>query len=128
MACEGLVGAVIYSDWLFLGPLIGRNLSPESFYVSEMGALSHPHHVYVNTLDIISGLCIFFLALCLMYRVSELGARKVVSFGCVGLMLFGLTTALGALVPMTCIPSVQPRCTAGGLALNGPVRELIYTA
>ena len=63
-----------------------------------------------------------------MHQVSELGARKVVSFGCVSLMLFGLTTALGALVPMTCMPSVQPTCTAGGLALNGPGWDLIYTA
>jgi hypothetical protein len=128
VAVAGLIGAVLYSDWLVLEPAIGRDLSPVRSYVSEMGALTHPHHGLVNVLDIISGLCIFFLSLRLVHRLSDVAAREDIGFGCAGLTVFGLATALGALVPMTCMPSVQPTCTAGGLALHGPVQDMVYTA
>lgn len=127
-AVLGLIGAVLYTDWVVLEPLIGRDLSSARSYVSELGALTHPGHGLVNALDVISGLCIMVFSVRLARRLPLPAGRLGPLLGCAGLSAFGAATALNALWPMTCAPSVQAACAAGGMALRGRAQDVAYTA
>ena len=121
----GVVGAVVYSDWLFVEPTIGRELSPVRSYVSELGALSMPHHAVVNVLDVLCGACVFLFAVRLSRALPRAGRARL---GAIGLGVFGLTTALNGLWPMTCAPSRDQGCSAGGLALHAARQDQAATA
>jgi hypothetical protein len=81
-AAVGLVGAVVYSDWLVLEPTIGRDLSPVRTYISELGALTRPHHEVVDLLEVVSGACILLFAVGL---ADVLPAAARTRLGTVGL-------------------------------------------
>lgn len=125
-AALGLIGAGLYTDWIVLDPTIGGDLSPVRSYVSELSALTHPHHLVANRLDVVSGVCVLLFAVGLLRRLPGAGAAQ--RLGGFGLAAFGLTTALNGLWPMTCEPSIQRLCAAGGLALHATVQDLAATA
>ena len=127
-AALGLIGAALYADWVLLEPIVGRDLSPVRSYVSELAALSHPHHVVVNRLDVVSGVCLLLFTRGLLSRLPSPAMGIAQRWGGAGLATFGFTTAVNGIFPMTCAPSLQPRCPAGGLALLAPLQDKMATA
>jgi hypothetical membrane protein len=125
VAASGLVAAFLYSDWVFLQPTVGAHLSAAHSYISEMGAMSQPDHVLVNALDVLCGLC---TVLCALLLRRLLPSTVLARLGITALVVFGVATALGGVWPMTCTPSVDATCAAGGLALGAPWRDLLTTA
>jgi Protein of unknown function (DUF998) len=124
----GLVAAALYSDWLVLEPVIGRDLSPTRSYVSELAARTQPGHVIANTLDLVCALCLLPCCARLTQALRADRAPAAAVHGTYALIGFAAATALNALVPMSCAPSLQPDCRAGGLALHGPAEDLTATA
>jgi hypothetical protein len=123
-AVLGLVGALVYSDWLVLEPIMGWRLSTVRSYISELGAPTTPHHALVNALDVLSGAFILLFAVRL---VDLLPPAPKVRLGSLALAAFGLATVLGGRWPMTCAPSRDPDCSAGGLALHATPQDLAAT-
>jgi hypothetical protein len=124
-AALGVLGAVLYCDWVVLEPIFGTGLSPVHSYVSELAAVTRPHHLLFNVADIVAGLCFLVLARDVRRHLaqSDTGGR-----GAISLALVGLATTAGGFLPMTCAPSVQARCPAGGLALHSPLQDQLATA
>jgi hypothetical protein len=124
----GLVAAALYTDWLILEPVIGTALPPARSYVSELGARSQAHHVIPDALDVVCGLCLLLFCVRLKAVLDADEAPRGARAGTYALMGFAAATTVNALVPMTCAPSVQAGCPAGGLALHAPVEDLAATA
>jgi hypothetical protein len=124
----GLVAAALYTDWVVLGPLLGHGLSPVRSYVSELGARTQPGHLVVDTLDVVCGVCLLLCSAWLRRALDAVGAPAAAVHGSYALMVFAGATALNALVPMSCAPSLQPDCAAGGLSLRGPPEDVAATA
>lgn len=121
----GLAGAALYADWLVLQPTLGRHLSPVHSYVSELGALTRPNHPLVNVLDTLAGVLVLAFGLALVRLVPPSPPARA---GAVLLALSGAAAAADGAGPITCAPSVDAGCTAGGVALHAPVQDLVATA
>jgi uncharacterized protein DUF998 len=124
----GLVAAALYTDWIVLEPVIGADLPPARSYVSELGARSHVDHVIPDALDVVCGLCLLLFCVWLKAVLDADEAPREARTGTYALMGFAAATTVNALVPMTCAPSVQASCRAGGLAVDAPVEDLAATA
>ncbi len=105
-----------------LQPAVGSDLPVLWSYVSEMAAANRPHHTLVSALDLGAGVCILLFTCRLQRLLPGHGTARRVGIAALG--VFGAATALNALWPMTCAPSLQPECAAGGLALHGPAQDL----
>ena len=125
-AALGLLGAVLYGSWPVLQPAVGSDLPVLWSYVSEMAAANRPHHTLVSALDLSAGVCIVLFTCRLQRLLPGHGTARRVGIAALG--VFGAATALNARWPMTCAPSLQPECAAGGLALHGPAQDLAATA
>jgi hypothetical protein len=123
-AAVGLAGALTYSDWLVLEPATGWPLSPVRSYLSELGASSTPRHTVANVLEALSGLCVLLFAIGLRHVLPPARGTRP---GAIALGAFGVATLLTGRWPMTCAPSRDPSCSAGGLALHAPAQDLATT-
>ncbi|WP_203820233.1 DUF998 domain-containing protein [Paractinoplanes ferrugineus] len=120
-----MVTAALYSNWCYLGPLVGRDLPVAGSYISELGALTRPHHTLVNAFGACSGICCLLLTVQLWRLLPRMSRWQQ---ALAALAIFGVTTTLSAVQPMTCAPSIEPGCTAGGITGHAGWQDLAESA
>jgi hypothetical protein len=99
-ATFAVVAGLIYNSWplgYILNPLASRR-----GLASELAALHQPYNWLFVLLDVLAGLLIVAAAV-LLWRRSQKLLHKI---ALVNFAIFGIMTAVGALVPMSCEPSL----------------------
>lgn len=114
-AVLGVLAAVTYSAWPAQLRLDSA-LSLRESYVSELGAATQPHADFFNGIDLATGACIVVLACALHARI---GTGWLLRLGCLALGAFGLGSALEALLPLDCAPSLNAQCAAREFSGHG---------
>jgi hypothetical protein len=104
IAALGLVAAVAYSTWplgYYLNPKVGA-----TGYASELAVFGQPYNWVFIIGDVIAGILIFVVVLLLWHWLGkQLSTWHKWLLGLFA--LFGLLTILGAILPMSCTPSIS---------------------
>ncbi|MEO8104728.1 MAG: DUF998 domain-containing protein [Candidatus Saccharibacteria bacterium] len=120
--------AILYSSWPLgnvLDPIANRGLA------SNLGALGRPYNWLFMLLDIVSGAVVLAVALRLFER-KQLRRQWLINWSIIGYGLFGVLTALDAVLPLDCVEVVQqcgalthhPLIILHGLASLGSIASL----
>jgi len=107
LAAAASVAGLLYSSWplgYIFNPVANRGLA------SNLEALAQPYNWLFILLDILSGLIVVGVAVTL-YERSRGSRQWLLKWSIVGYGLFGVLTALDALLPIDCLNTVQ-RCGA----------------
>ncbi|HEV2403476.1 MAG TPA: DUF998 domain-containing protein, partial [Candidatus Saccharimonadales bacterium] len=102
--------ALLYNGWI-LESLLNPRMPAAPSLISELSALTQPHHQVFQALDIVAG----FLTLALCGFVWQLtrGLAPRVRWLLTGLFAFvGIDSIVDALLPISCAPSVDMHCYA----------------
>lgn len=101
------VGLIGYCDFP-LQWVVGSTLSPTRSYISELAVAGQPYHQVFRIGDLAAGMGLAILAGVLaIWRPSSR-----MRFGSAALAVGAATSIVDALSPMSCAPSVDPRCWA----------------
>lgn len=140
-----LLIAVIYSTWL-VAPLLDPQLHPWTSYASEYFVADRPAATMLRTTDGVAGMLLIVLAVLSYGRARTLWrglpggfggldasrptrrrARWPVRVWCAALAVAGAATVVDAINPMTCAPSVSPKCAAAEAAGTLPLQHHMHT-
>jgi len=125
-----VVAGVAYCSWplgYILNPLVSRR-----GLASELGALHQPYNWLFIALDVLAGALVIAVARLLWPRADGWVNKVVLT----SFVLFGLLTAIDALLPMSCTPSLttcpgldhQPMLVLHGIASFGASIGLFVSA
>lgn len=98
-----------YNNWL-LTPLLNPHISLQASLISEISALTQPHHVVFQVLDITAGL-LTLTVLPLIAHFAHRIALPLRSLLLASIAIIGLDSVLDASLPINCAPSVEPGCS-----------------
>ena len=102
-----LVGLVGYCDFP-LQWVVGSQLSPTRSYISELAVAGQPYYQIFRIGDLVAGIGLAILAgILVIWRPSA-----QMRLGSTALAVAAATSIVDALSPMSCAPSVAPRCWA----------------
>lgn len=100
-----LVGLIGYCDFA-LQWVVGSTLSPTRSYISELAVAGQPYHQVFRIGDLAAGMGLAILAgVLVIWRPSSR-----MRLGSAALAVGAATSIVDALSPMSCAPSVDPRC------------------
>lgn len=108
--------AVLYNSWP-LGYLLDRKTASHEL-ASSLERAGHPYYWIFLMADLLTAAAIVAVAAIVRLRLWPALRSGVWSVVCSGLFLFGVFTAISALVPARCVAGASLRCGSGGLGLG----------
>lgn len=99
-----IAAALTYSTWM-LAELFGTRVTMHG-YLSELAALTEPNNWFYRGGDITTG---FLTGLAGLVMVGIV-LRRFLRYAWFAMLVFGLTTIVDGIFPMSCAPSVAPGC------------------
>jgi len=104
----GGLAALGFNNWL-LGPWLNQYLFSHNGSVSELSALTQPHHNVFRLLDVLSGVLFVVLARLLSKLPASTSRwRQTMLYG---LIILGLANILDAGLPLKCSETLDRGCT-----------------
>lgn len=101
-----VLASILYSSWplgYILNPVVaGKGLA------SELGALRQPYNWVFIATDVLTGVAVTVAAYMIWWVMHDKRSRWLLAV-LVSYVVFGVSTAADALMPMKCVPSLQ-RC------------------
>lgn len=117
----GLLAALVYNSWP-LGYVLNRRVAAHGL-ASDFGASGQPYNwVYIGG-DVFCGVLVV-VAIWLLVRYVRLSSQAITA--CVGIGIFGIMTAVSALLSLSCVSNIracgyQPSQTLGAHDITGAV-------
>ena len=117
-----LVGLIGYCDFP-LQWIVGSPLSPTRSYISELAVAGQPYYQFFRVGDLVAGIGLAILAgVLVIWRPSS-----PMRLGSAALVVAAATSVVDALSPMSCAPSVDPRCWAADHAAVSTQLSQLHT-
>ena len=117
-----LVGLIRYCDFP-LQWIVGSPLSPTRSYISELAVAGQPYYQFFRMGDLVAGIGLAVLAgVLVIWRPSS-----PMRLGSAALVVAAATSVVDALSPMSCAPSVDPRCWAADHAAVSTQLSQLHT-
>lgn len=117
-----LVGLIGYCDFP-LQWIVGSPLSPTRSYISELAVAGQPYYQFFRMGDLVAGIGLAVLAgVLVIWRPSS-----PMRLGSAALVVAAATSVVDALSPMSCAPSVDPRCWAADHAAVSTQLSQLHT-
>lgn len=117
-----LVGLIGYCDYP-LQWIVGSELSPTRSYISELAVAGQPYYQFFRMGDLVAGIGLAVLAgVLVIWRPSS-----PMRLGSAALVVAAATSVVDALSPMSCAPSVDPRCWAADHAAVSTQLSQLHT-
>ncbi|SHW23700.1 Uncharacterised protein [Mycobacteroides abscessus subsp. abscessus] len=117
-----LVGLIGYCDFP-LQWVVGSALSPTRSYISELAVAGQPYYQVFRIGDLVAGIGLAILAgVLVIWRPSS-----PMRLGSAALVVAAATSVVDALSPMSCAPSVDPRCWAADHAAVSTQLSQLHT-
>ena len=117
-----LVGLIGYCDYP-LQWVVGSELSPTRSYISELAVAGQPYYQVFRIGDLVAGIGLAILAgVLVIWRPSS-----PMRLGSAALVVAAATSVVDALSPMSCAPSVDPRCWAADHAAVSTQLSQLHT-
>jgi len=100
MVVMATITAIIYNTWplgfILNNPIAHRDLA------SQLEATGQPYNWLFVSTDVLTGLIVIILAMMFWRRLEKGQSILAIKIIVIGLLMFGLFTAVSALVPLTC--------------------------
>lgn len=117
-----LVGLIGYCNFP-LQWVVGSALSPTRSYISELAVAGQPYYQVFRIGDLVAGIGLAILAgVLVIWRPSS-----PMRLGSAALVVAAATSVVDALSPMSCAPSVDPRCWAADHAAVSTQLSQLHT-
>lgn len=115
------IAAVTYATWV-IGHLVNAGLSSYTSYASELAAVGEPWSWFFRTGDFVSGALVAAGGLAMWARTTDRHHR--VGWG--ALIVFGATTMVDALSPLSCVATIDPVCARNEASFQVPATHLTH--
>jgi hypothetical protein len=120
-----LAAGLLYNSWP-LGYLLDSQTA-HSGLASDLELVGHPYYWLFILGDVLTAVCLVAMILVLRFRVWKVLPPDTRTWLAAGLVVFGLFTAISALLPYNCTVTPLLRCGAGhgtGLGLDAVVSSI----